>query len=258
MSHIIGKNRNQLELVCFDALVDLSSPARQIDRLIDEADTSYFGKSQAKATGSPPFNPKDMLKLFLYGMDNGVVSSRKLDRECKRNIEVIWLMKGLQPDDKTISNFRRDNAGHITRFFNEFSVTLVKSGYIDGKIVAIDGTKIRANNSKRNNFSANKLDRHIEYIDKKISEYLTELDKNDKIEELQERKAKYESFKDRIKTGEVTEVSTTDPDSRLMQQGNNGVDVSFNVQTAVDSKHKLVAGVTVTNEPAGSKVSFIK
>jgi IS5 family transposase len=182
-------------------------------------------------------------------MDNGIVSSRKLDRECKRNIEVMWLLNGLTPDDKTICNFRRENAEHITRFFNEFCVTLAKAGYIDGKIVGVDGTKIRANNSKRNNYSAKKLDRHIAYIDKKIAEYLNELDKNDKITELEERKAKYNDYKASIERGEVTEVSTTDPDSRLMMQGNNGTDVSYNVQAAVDSKHKLVAGIMVTNEP---------
>jgi IS5 family transposase len=114
--------------------------------------------------------------------------------------------------------------------------------------VGIDGTKVRANNSKRNNFSARKLEAHIAYIDKKIAEYMNELDKNDKIEELEERKAKYSLFKERIKSGEVTEVSTTDPDSRLMKQGNNGVDVSYNVQAALDSKHKMIAGVLVVNE----------
>ena len=210
--------------------------------------------------GRPPINPKDLLKLYIYGMDNGIQSSRKLDRECKRNIEAMWLLNGLQPDDKTICNFRRENAEHLARFFSEFSRTLAEAGYIDGKIVAIDGTKIRANNSKRNNFSAKKLERHIAYIDGKIAEYMQELDINDRhedtrahkvtedrITDLRARKVKYEGFMERIERGDVTEVSTTDPDSRLMKQGNNGVDVSFNVQAAVDSKHKLIAGILVTN-----------
>ena len=249
MGYIAGKDRKQIELLCLDELVAADSPARQIDRLIDESDTTYFEKSTPRETGRSSFDPKAMLKLYTYGFDNGVYSSRKLDRECKRNIEVMWLMNGLQPDDKTICNFRRENAESIKRFFNQFCVTLAKAGYIDGKIVAIDGTKIRANNSKRNNFSAKKLDRHIEYIDRKIAEYMNELDKNDKITELTERKAKYEGFKELIKSGAVSEVSTTDPDSRLMKQGNNGTDVSHNVQAAVDSKNKLIAGIMVTNEP---------
>jgi len=98
MGHIVGANRNQVTIGCLDELVAAESPARQIDRLIDEADTSYFGKSEAKAVGRPPFNPKDMLKLYIYGVDNGVNSSRKLERECKRNVEAMWLMNGLQPD----------------------------------------------------------------------------------------------------------------------------------------------------------------
>ena len=249
MGHIIGKNRNQIEIVSLDELVEAESPARQIDKLIDEADTSYFEKSETKATGRPPYNPKDMLKLYVYGMDNGVVSSRKLDRECRRNVELMWLLKGLQPDDKTICNFRCENAEKLKTFFNEFCKTLAKAGYIDGKIVAIDGTKIRANNSRRNNYSAKKLERSIEHIDRKITEYMQELDKNDKVDELNERRAKYVKFKESIENGEVSEVSTTDPDSRLMRSSNGGADVSFNAQAAVDGKNKLVTGFDVINEP---------
>lgn len=249
MRHVIGASRNQLSVGSLDEMVSVDSPVREIDKLIDAADTSYFLKTEVKAVGRPPFNPKDMLKLFIYGMDNGVYSSRKLERECKRNVEAMWLLNGLQPDDKTICNFRLENAENIARFFNEFCVTLAKLGYIDGRIVAIDGTKIRANNSKRNNFYAKKLDRHIEYINQRLSEYIREVDKNDRIAELEERKAKYLEFKERIESGEVTEVSSTDPDSRLMKQGNNGADVSYNVQSAVDSKNKLVTGILVTNEP---------
>jgi len=249
MNHIIGQSRDQIEIVSIEELVEAESSARQIDAIVDLIDTSYFERSKVKNTGRPPYSPKDMLKLYIYGMDNGIVSSRKLERECKRNIEMKWLIKGLTPEASTICAFRQENAENITRFFNEFCVTLAKAGYIDGKIVAIDGTKIRANNSKRNNFSAKKLDRHIEYLDNKIAEYLSEIDKNDKIDELEARREKYKIFKSRIESGEVTEVSVTDPDSRLMKQGNNGVDVSYNVQSAIDSKHKLAAGVLVTNEP---------
>jgi transposase len=249
MEHKTGKSREQLSIRCLEDMVEADSPARQVDRFVDEADTSYFAKSTLKETGRPPYDPKDMLKLLIYGMDKGVCSTRKLARECRVNVEVMWLLNELKPDSTTVRNFRRENAESLTRFFNEFAKKLCEEGYIDGKIVAIDGTKIRANNSKRNNFSAKKLDRHIEYIDNKITEYLSEVDKNDRVEELEERKAKYESFKERIVSGSVSEVSTTDPDSRLMMQGNKGTDVSYNVQTAVDSKHKLITGVLVTNEP---------
>ena len=245
----MGKSRNQLSIRSLDEMVSKESPARQIDSIVDGLDTSYFAKAEVKETGRPPYKPKDLLKLLVYGMDNGVTSTRKLERESKCNIEAMWLLNELRPDSTTIRNFRRENAANLIRFFNEFCRKLAEQGYIDGKIVAIDGTKIRANNSRRNNYSLKKLDRHIDYIDRKITEYMQELDKNDKLEELQERKAKYKEFRERISNGEVTEVSATDSDSRLMRQGNGGADVSYNVQAAVDSKHKLIAGVMVTNEP---------
>lgn len=249
MEHIGGKARTQIEMISLEELVEADSPARQIERFVEGMDTTYFERSEVKRTGRPPYNPKDMLKLYIYGMDNGIISSRKLERECKRNNEVRWLINGLKPESTTICAFRQENAENLARFFNEFSRKLAEAGYIEGKVVAIDGTKIRANNSKRNNFSGDKIDRHIKYIDEKIAEYLNEVDRNDKIEELTRRKEKYGLFKKRIENGEVSEVSATDPDSRLMKASNNGTDVSYNVQTAVDSKHKLVAGVRVTNEP---------
>jgi len=248
MGHIVGKSRGQIEMLCLDEMVDKGSPARQIDKFIDNANTSFFEKTRTKSTGRSPFNPKDLLKLFVYGMDNGVTSSRKLERECKCNIEVMWLLNGLAPDDRTICNFRRENAENMVRFFNEFAVTLAKEGYIDGKILAVDGTKIRANNSRRKNYSAKKLDRHIEYINERIAKYLSDVDKNDKIEELEARKARYELYKERIRSGEASEVSTTDPDSRLMKVANNGMEICYNIQTAVDGKNKLIAGALVTNE----------
>lgn len=116
--------------------------------------------------------------------------------------------------------------------------------------MAIDGTKIRANNSKRNNFSTKKLDRHIAYIDEKIASYLTDIENNDKIEELQERKAKYESYKNRIIEENINEISTTDADSRLMSVNNNGVEISYNIQSVVDGKNKLIAGMSVTTNAA--------
>jgi len=249
MIHKVGSNRSQISFRCLDDMVDIDSPARQIDNFIEGSDTHYFSKSSPELTGRPPFDPKDILKLLIYGMDKGINSTRKLARECRINIEVMWLLNELNPDSTTIRNFRRENANNLTRFFNEFAKKLCEAGYIDGRIISIDGTKIRANNSKRNNYSIKKLDRHIEYIDKKIAEYLNDVDKNDCIDELEERKAKYTSYKERIQSKEVTEVSTVDPDSRLMKHGNNGVDVSYNVQTAVDSKNKLIAGILVSNQP---------
>ena len=252
-----GFARNQVAIFDLAEMVAEDSPARQIDEFVSRMDTSYFAKATPKAVGRRPYDPKDLLKLYIYGCDREVYSSRKLEREAKINIEVMWLLNGLQPDDWTICAFRRENAENIARFFNEFVVALKNAKYIDGKLVGIDGTKIRANNSKRNNYSLKKLDRLIDRIDGKAIQYLQKLENGDKItqDEVKQqearlaRKAEYECYKKRIKDGEVAEVSTTDPDSRIMLHGDNGTNPSFNVQGAVDSKNKLLTGLLVVNEP---------
>jgi transposase len=251
MRHKTGVDRNQIQLMrSLEEMVDKDSAARQIDEFVENADTSYFERAKVKATGRPPYDPKDLLKLYLYGLENGIFSSRKLERECKRNIELMWMLRELKPESKTICNFRKDNKTHLVRFFREFCLSLKNDGFIDGKLMAIDGTKIRANNGKRNNFSAKKLDRHIEYIDNKIAEYLDNIEKADKLEELQARKEKYLAYKDKIEADEVNEISVTDPDARLMSASNNGVDVAYNVQSVVDGKYKLIAGMDITNNAA--------
>ena len=144
MNYVKGNSREQIKILCIDELVSRDSFARIIDDFVDNMDTSYFEKSQLNHTGRPPYNPKDMLKLYIYGIENGISSSRKLERECSRNIELMWLMNELVPENKTISNFRKDNAEKLVRFFGEFCCVLKENGYIDGKIMALDGTKIRA------------------------------------------------------------------------------------------------------------------
>jgi len=251
--HKTGINRDQMRVTCWEDFVDQDSPARQIDKFVNEMNTSYFEKSTAKATGRPPYDPKDMLKLYLYGIENSVFSSRKLERECKRNIEVKWLLSDLTPENKTISDFRLENKEHLSKFFQNFTKKLVKDGYIDGILSGLDGTKLRANNSKKNNFTKNSIAKRIEHLDKRIAEYIAELDKNDKLEELQERKEKLLSYKAKIESGEVTQVSTTDPESRLMRTGNGGKDVSYNVQAVVDSKHKLISGFKACSDENDQK-----
>lgn len=178
----------------------------------------------------------------------------------------MWLLNKLRIDFKTIADFRKDNKGALKKVFQQFT-QLCSSWDLFGKeLVAVDGTKIRASNSKRNNFGAKKLDRHIKYINEKIEEYIQALDNTDKeeepvdrkisaekirkkIEELKNRKANYEDMKNNIvETGE-TEISTTDKDARLMSANNNGIDVCFNVQAVTDSKNKLIVDYDVLNNP---------
>lgn len=192
MNYVRGKSREQIKILCIDELVSRDSFARIIDDFVDNMDTSYFEKSQLNQTGRPPYNPKDMLKLYIYGIENGISSSRKLERECSRNIELMWLMNELVPENKTICNFRKDNAENLVRFFSEFCCLLKENGYIDGKIMALDGTKIRANNSRKNNYTLKKVNLRLMEIEAKMTEYLSDLSLNDdmdeKIENLNKKK----------------------------------------------------------------------
>lgn len=234
-----------MALTSWGDFVPLDSPARQIDRFVDEMDTSYFLFSSHDSVGRRPYNPKDMLKLYLYGNDKGVFSSRKLERECHENIVVFWLLNGLKPESKTICNFRKDNADNLKRFFHEFVKLLAIEGLIRGKIVGIDGTKIRANNAGDNCFNLKRVTAKIEKLEKKITEYIAEVDKNDKLDGLVAKRERLVEIKKQIEGGEVDEISTTDPDSRMMRMANGGKNVCHNVQSAVDSENKLIASFEV-------------
>lgn len=269
MSYIQGEERNQTFLFpeSIDDYIHEDNPVRIIDEYVNQLDMKQlkFQKADRQNLGRPAYNPKDLLKLYLYGYLNRIRSSRRLEHEAARNIEVIWLLRKLRPDFKTIADFRKDNKRALKTVFRQF-VRLCDEWNLFGKeLIAIDGTKIRACNSKRNNYSGKKLERHIQYIDEKIDTYLQELETGDqaeaadrkpdaeeiqkRIQELRQRKGKYESYQEQLKETDSNEISTTDPDARLMCNNNNNVDVSYNVQTTVDAKHKLVADFKVTTNP---------
>lgn len=268
VAFITGENRNQIILFpeCMDDYIDDNNITRVIDEYVEQLDMKELGFSRATPAevGRPPYNDKDLAKLYIYGYLNRLRSSRKLELEAIRNIEVIWLLRKLRPDDKTISDFRKNNLKALKNLFRDFNKLCAEWGLFGKKTVAIDGSKFRASNSKRNNFNEKKLDRHINYIDEKIDTYLAELDNNDvveaserrlsneelkiRIKQLKERKGKYEGMKKTIENGSCKEISTVDPDARMMVSNNNGIDVSFNVQTTVDAENKLVADFKVTNQ----------
>ncbi|MCU7522795.1 MAG: IS1182 family transposase [Ignavibacteria bacterium] len=268
MRHIEGMDRNQITFLptSIDEYVGEDNPIRVLDAFIESLDLKKLGfrNAECKETGRPPYRPQDILKLLFYGMPNRIKSSRRLETEAYRNIEVIWLLKDLKPDFKTIADFRKDNAKGIKAVFKEFTKLSLELGLYGKELVAIDGSKFRACNSKKNNYNDQKLQRHLKYIEDRIDEYLKELDENDaaeandrkftkeeiqkKIKELEGRKIKYEELQEKLEEAGESEVSTTDPDSRLM--GNNkNVEVGYNVQTTVDSKHKLILDFKVTNNP---------
>lgn len=234
--HIKGKNRNQLSIlpISLDDMIDENNPVRVIDSLVESLDMIALGFKhvEPKATGRKPYDSKDLEKLYLYGYFNGVRSSRKLEKECKRNIEVMWLINSLTPDDKTISDFRKDNKEAMTKVFKQFSLLCNELGLYGKEIIAVDGSKFRANNSRKKNYTKNKVKKMLAYYEEAAKKRIEDLTK---------------MAEDIEKNGEI---SITDPDAKHMSVSNNGTDIAHNVQTAVDSKNHLVVAVDVVSTPA--------
>lgn len=252
MDFIQGFDRNQLVMMDFEANVDQDSWARVVDWFVDALPISKLGfKDVLQSEGRPPYRASDLMKLFMYGYKKDLRTSRKLEAACKINIEVIWLMKGLQPSARKIAYFRKNNPKAFKQSFRYFVVMLKEMNLISGETIAIDSFKIRAQNSLKNNFNQKKIDRHLEYIDNKITEYEKQLDQNDELEndhkeELkdkiqwqQERKEHYQSIeKELIESGEA-QISKTDPDAKSVILHRNVVNVGYNVQAGSDGKHNL-------------------
>jgi len=259
MQYIKGKDRNQCTLFpqSLDQIIEADNDIRFIDLFAESINISEFGFiTKQSIEGRPAYHPKDLLKLFLYGYLNGIRSSRVLEKQCRINIEVRWLMKELSPDHNTIANFRRDNEKAIRKVFSH-TVSIAKNfELIGGKLIAGDSTKLRAQNSKKNNFNEKKIIQHLEYIDKRLSEYndaLSEADEDNKkiiqqeIEKQNKRKDNYNNLSEQIKDSGETQVSTSDPDSRQMITRNNITEVAYNVQTTVDEKNTITIDYKVTN-----------
>ena len=268
MEFIRGEDREQKILLpeSIEEYVEENGTVRVIDAFIDSLDLQELGfsRSEPKETGRPPYDPKDILKLYIYGYMNRIRSSRRLEAESKRNMEVIWLLRKLVPDHKTIANFRRDNPEALKNVFRHFVKLCVELDLYGKELIAIDGSKFKAVNSKDRNFTKDKLADRIKMIDNKLDEYFKELEKNDKeedavekeksaeeikkiIRDLNERKTTYQRYTDELEETGETQKSLTDPESRLML-ANGKMDVCYNVQTAVDSKNKLIAEFEVTNK----------
>jgi len=261
MKFITGKNRQQVAVYtqCLDETVAQDNEIRLIDLFVDSLQLSDFGFAMDFIeNGRPAYHPADLLKLFIYGYLNRMRSSRVLEKECTRNIELMWLLKGLVPDHNTIANFRKDNPKAIRKVF-QATVALAKHfDLIGGKLLAGDSTKLRAQNSKKNNFNPKKIERHLLYIDNKLSEYnaalaLADGDENKKIiqehiDTQNKRKDFYNDLTKQLEESGETQVSTSDPDSRQMITRNNITEVAYSVQTTVDAKHNIPIDYKLTNE----------
>ncbi len=248
MHHITGKHREQIQITSLEQMVDKDSLVRVIDAFVDMLDMDQFGFTYYKLNreGRPPFHPSTMMKIYLYGYQNGIRSCRRLEKACKNNIEMMWLVHEQRPNFKTIANFRKDNSKAFKEVFRYFVALLKDWQLIDGRTIAIDSFKTRAQNSLKNNFNARKVKRHIEYIDKKIAEYEQELDTEpepdieDKIEYNKKKKENYQNIQNHLKETGDGQISTTDPDSRAVVFQRNSVKVGYNVQAASDGKYKLL------------------
>jgi len=260
----IGEDREQIVMQSLEDMIPPACMARVIDRFIEVLDLQKLGfaRSQPAETGRPAYPPKALCKLYVYGYENGIRSSRKLERETQRNIEVMWLMDSLRPDYKTISEFRRENVRPLQKLFREF-VQLCKSWeLIGGELIAVDGSKIKASNNKKMNFSRKKLEARLAHLDEQIKKYFADMETADKgestetspgtaeLQKLLELKEQYENYKKQLdETGE-NELSAVDPDARLMGNNRGGVDVAYNVQSAADGKHDIIVAYDVETNPS--------
>ena len=250
---------------CIDDYVGKDNPVRVVDAFVDQLNMDELGFKRAKLndTGRPSYDPRDLLKLYIYGYFNKIRSSRKLMQECTRNIEVMYLIGKLVPDFRTIADFRKDNPVSLKKVFKEFVKICVKLNLYQRELLSIDGSKFRAQNSKDNCYNREVLEKKLLNIENHINDYLNYLDKEDKnevaleestpakieaaLKELKKRKEKYTGYLEELERSGETQLLTTDPDARRMHS-KDGFHCSYNAQTAVDGSSHLIAGYSVDNK----------
>ena len=266
MAYKKGEDRRQRTLFpdCIDDYVGQDAPVRLIDAFIEHLDMEKLGFQRfvPADTGAPGYDPRDLMKLYVYGYYYEVRSSRKLARQCMINIEVMWLLSKLTPDFRTIADFRKDNKEAIEKTFKEFNRFCYSEDLFSKAFVSIDGSKFKAVNAKDRNFTLNKLDDRIARLDQNIDRYMEELDAYDaeegrklsreelehKLEVCKERKELYEGYRRQLEQSGEKQISLTDPDAKLMK-ANEGFCVGYNPQVAVDAESHMIAGFQMTNNP---------
>jgi transposase len=266
---IEGADRCQTTLLpeCLDDWVDESNPVRAVDAFVDALDLAKLGFKDVEpaATGRPGYHPSPLLKLYIYGYLNRIQSSRRLEREASRNLEVIWLLQRLSPDDKTIADFRKDNGLAIRRVCARFVDLCRQMGLLTKASVAIDGSKFKAVNTRDKNFTKGKVERRRQQLEESVSRYLAQLDTADlqepsetlaaktahlteKLAKLSCEMQKLEAYEKAMLASPDQQISLTDPDCRSMATSGRGSGVvGYNVQVAVDTEHHLIIAHEVTN-----------
>jgi transposase len=268
MTHIAGHDRDQMLLLpeVVDDYVTTDNPVRFIDAFVDGLDLAALGFAPvtAEVTGRPGYAPGDLLKLYIYGYLSRVRSSRRLEAETHRNLEVIWLLRHLRPDFKTIADFRRDNRAAFRSVFREFVLLCRQLDLFGRELLAVDGTRIKAVNNKNRNFTRASPRQYIAGADKRLADYLRQLDDADaaeggtgagsradnladKIEAIRRKRDRLRGLLTELEQSGESQISLTDPDSRAMA-AHTRVAVGYNAQLAVDARHKLIVEQEVTNQ----------
>ncbi|MDG6995071.1 MAG: IS1182 family transposase [Nitrososphaerota archaeon] len=274
--YVKGIDRSQEILLpkTVDEYIDKENPVRFIDAFVGslDMDSLDFEHSEPCGVGRPPYNPADLLKLYIDGYLKHIRSSRLLEEACATNLETIWLMKGLTPDFKTISDFRKENIDSIKPVFKQFIYLCKALDLFGSELVGIDGSKFKAVNSRKRNFNQQTIKEKLEHIEERIESYLEQIEANDqneeeatpqrfdarekerlspslkeKIAKLEDKRKEYVQIQENMRKTGQKEISLTDHESRLMKCG-QGLDVCYNVETAVDSKNSLIVDYDVTND----------
>ncbi len=264
---IEGEDRNQSTLFpeCLDDYIAEDNPVRVIDVFVDELDIAQLGfqRVEPKETGRPAYHPSMLLKLYIYAYLNRIQSSRRIEREAQRNVELMWLTERLSPDHKTIADFRKDNSKAIRGVCREFVVLCRRLNLFTQALVVIDGSKFKAVNNRDRNFTRAKMKRRLAQVEASLDRYFEQLEQVDreessiadmktvnlkeKIAMLKEEMARLNAIEVRMQAAPEKQVSLTDLDARSMKSRGNGI-VGYNVQTAVDSEHHLIVAHEVTNK----------
>lgn len=266
VSYIAGVSRDQVVLFpeAIDDYITEDNPVRFIDAFVEHMDLRKLGftKAEPAQTGRPAYEPKDLLKLYIYGYKNRITSSRRLEQETHRNMEVVWLLRRLRPDFKTVSDFRKENVKAFKSVFRQFTLLCNVLDLFSGERVAIDGTKIKGVNNVSRNYTKSRLQEKLKEINQRIDAYLKDIEETDqresdrpkptaeglkeKIDSLEAKKEEYKNMLKAMEQSGETQISLTDPDSRSFPK-KFGVPVGYNAQTAVDEKHHLIIEQEVTN-----------
>ena len=273
MGYIQGANRNQVVLLpeTLDDYVREDNEVRLIDAFIDGLDIRTMGfKAEAAREGRPGYDPRDMLKLYMYGYSNHIRSSRRLQKEAARNVEVMWLLKKIVPDFRCIADFRKENAKAIKEVFRAFVGLCNEAGLLSHESVVIDGSKFRAVNADNKSYISANVSKVLKDIDEKIDQYMNEMDVRDKeeakpgelgkedlskvLDYLERRKEQLTDALKKIEECGGNQICTTDPECRVMKS-RDGLRPSFNVQTAVESENHLIVHYDVTDAEMG--LSFL-